>query len=96
MQYLSSTRRKANWNIDYKYALSIAVIGLADAAWADDQSICLQGLPATGKPVFSGFKEVKLDAEDGSSAEGGEYREQRLLPGYWEGDLIKGALTAPA
>lgn len=60
MQYLSSTRRKANWNIDYKYALSIAVIGLADAAWADDQSICLKGLPATGKPVFSGLKEVKL------------------------------------
>lgn len=55
-------------------AASMAVIGLSDAAWASDQSICLQTLSATGKPIFSGLKEVKVDAKDGSSTEGGEYR----------------------
>jgi hypothetical protein len=56
------------------FALSIAAVGLADAVWADDRSICLQSLSATGKPIFSGLKEVRVDAEDGSSTEGGEYR----------------------
>jgi hypothetical protein len=55
-------------------AASMAVIGLANAAWAGDRSICLQSLSATGKPVFSGLKEVKADTSDGSSTEGGEYR----------------------
>ena len=56
------------------FAASMAVIGLSDAAWASDQSICLQSLSATAKPTFSGLKEVKVDAKDGSSTEGGEYR----------------------
>ncbi|WP_367345823.1 hypothetical protein [Stenotrophomonas bentonitica] len=55
-------------------AASIAATGLANAARVDDRSVCLQSLSATGRPILSGLKEVKVDANDGSSTEGGEYR----------------------
>lgn len=56
------------------FAASMVVIGLANPAWAGDRSTCLQSLSATGKPIFSGLKEVKADTSDGSSTEGVEYR----------------------
>lgn len=56
------------------FAALIAAIGLVDATWAGDRSVCLEALSATGDPIFSGLREVKVDANDGSSTEGGEYR----------------------
>lgn len=56
------------------FAALIAAICPADTTWAGDRSVCLEALSATEDPIFSGLREVKVDASDGSSTEGGEYR----------------------